>query len=171
MNELDELFGDGSLTRDEFNAKLAEKANTIKLANLKSGSYVDKAKYDKLSNDFETYKTNNDVSKYADYDTIKTELEQLKTEKAEQALMKEVETAKVNEQFREFVLTKAKAMVTDKKDFKACLAEYLEANPQFTEQKSNGFFKKSSSVDLNGGEGKTTANKKMNEFIRNRGKV
>ena len=48
MEELKTLFGEGSLSYDEFTAKCLEQ--NIKLANLGSGLYVDKAK---LTNDHE----------------------------------------------------------------------------------------------------------------------
>lgn len=165
MDELKELFGEESLDYATFEQKLGEKG--IKLANLKAGGYIDKAKYDKLAGDFTKYKTDNDVSKYADYDAIKQELETLKAEKAEAELMKDVAAAKVGDKFQKFVLSEVKPLVTDKKDFKACLADYLKDNPQFLED-NQGVFKRGSQVILEGGAGggDKSTNKKMNDILR-----
>ena len=69
MDELQELFGEESLSYADFTAKLNEKG--IKLANIKAGGYVDKGKYDKLAGEYAKYKQENDVSKYADYEQKK----------------------------------------------------------------------------------------------------
>ena len=167
MDELQELFGEGTLNYEEFSSKLSEKG--IKLANIKAGGYVDKAKFDKLSAEFSKFKQDNDVNKYADYDTIKTELEQLKAEKADAELAKEVEAAGIDSKFQKFVTAEVKALVTDKKDFKTCLAEYIKANSQFVvNTQRQGVFQKSSQPDFDDGNkgGAPSTNKKMNEILR-----
>lgn len=167
MDELQELFGEGTLSYADFSAKLNE--HGIKLANIKAGGYVDKAKYDKLSAEFAKYKTDNDASKYADYESIKTELETLKAEKADAELAKEVAEANVDVKFQRFVMSEVKALVTEQKDFKTCLAEYLKANPQFVvNTQRQGVFQKSSqpNFDDGGKGGAPSTNKKMNEILR-----
>lgn len=167
MDELQELFGDKALNYADFSAKLDEKG--IKLANIKAGGYVDKGKYDKLAGEFAKYKTDNDVTKYADYDTIKAELETLRAEKAEAELTKEVADANVDSKFQKFVVSEVKGMVTDKKDFKTCLGEYLKENPQFVVNvQRQGVFQKSSqpNFDDGGKGGAPSTNKKMNEILR-----
>ena len=167
MDELQELFGDGTLSFADFSAKLNEKG--IKLANIKAGGYVDKAKFDKLSAEFSKFKQDNDTSKYADYDTIKTELEQLKAEKADAELAKEVSAANVDMKFQRFVMSEVKALVTDKKDFKTCLGEYLKENPQFVINKQRqGVFQKGSQSNFHDGNkvSAPSTNKKMNEILR-----
>ena len=167
MDELQELFGEEALSYADFAAKLNERG--IKLANIKAGGYVDKGKYDKLAGEFAKYKTDNDVSKYADYDTIKTELEQLKAEKADAELAKEVAAANVDAKFQKFVMAEVKALVTEKKDFKACLADYLKENPQFVvNTQRQGVFQKSSQPNFDDGNngGAPSTNKKMNEILR-----
>ena len=167
MDELQELFGEGTLSYADFSAKLNE--HGIKLANIKAGGYVDKAKYDKLSAEFTKYKTDNDASKYADYESIKTELETLKAEKADAELAKEVAAANVDAKFQKFVMSEVKPLVTEKKDFKACLAEYLKENPQFiVNTQRQGVFQKSSqpNFDDGGAGGTPSTNKKMNEILR-----
>lgn len=168
MDELQEIFGEGALNYADFSAKLSEKG--IKLANIKAGGYVDKGKYDKLAGEFAKYKTDNDVSKYADYETIKTELETLKAEKADAELAKEVAAANVDVKFQKFVMSEVKPLVTEKKDFKACLAEYLKENPQFVvNTQRQGVFQKGSQPNFDDGDkgsGVSSTNKKMNEILR-----
>lgn len=167
MDELQELFGEESLSYADFTAKLNE--HGIKLANIKAGGYVDKGKYDKLAGDFAKYKQENDVSKYADYDTLKAELEKLKAEKEEAEFVAKVAEAKVDAKFQKFVVSEVKPLVSDKKDFKTCLDEYLKENPQFVENvQRRGVIRSGSQVSLDegSGAGAKNINQKMNDFIR-----
>ena len=164
MEELRELFNEGAISFDDFTAKLSAKG--IKLADLSKDGYVDKNKYNKVVNDFAEYKKNNDVSKYADYDTIKAEIETLKSEKIERDYLEKISSAKVDDKFKKFVLSEVKPLVTDKKDFDTCLKEYLETNTQFVGN-SQTFSKGSSSLNLQGGDsGTSKENKYMNDLIR-----
>lgn len=167
MDELQELFGEESLSYADFTAKLNEKG--IKLANIKAGGYVDKGKYDKLAGEYAKYKQENDVSKYADYDTLKAELEKLKAEKEEAEFVAKVAEAKVDAKFQKFVVAEVKPLVSDKKDFKTCLDEYLKENPQFVENvQRRGVIRSGSQVSLDegSGAGAKNINQKMNDFIR-----
>lgn len=167
MDELQELFGEESLSYADFTAKLNE--HGIKLANIKAGGYVDKGKYDKLAGEYAKYKQETDVSKYADYDTIKEELEKLKAEKEEAEYVAKVAEAKVDAKFQKFVVAEVKSLVSDKKDFKTCLDEYLKENPQFVENvQRRGVIRSGSQVSLDegSGAGAKNINQKMNDFIR-----
>lgn len=167
MDELQELFGEESLSYADFTAKLNEKG--IKLANIKAGGYVDKGKYDKLAGEYAKYKQENDVSKYADYDTLKAELEKLKAEKEEAEFVAKVAEARVDAKFQKFVVAEVKPLVSDKKDFKTCLDEYLKENPQFVENvQRRGVIRSGSQVSLDegSGAGAKNINQKMNDFIR-----
>lgn len=167
MDELQELFGEESLSYADFTAKLNERG--IKLANIKAGGYVDKGKYDKLAGEYAKYKQENDVSKYADYDTLKAELEKLKAEKEEAEFVAKVAEAKVDAKFQKFVVAEVKPLVSDKKDFKTCLDEYLKENPQFVENvQRRGVIRSGSQVSLDegSGAGAKNINQKMNDFIR-----
>lgn len=167
MDELQELFGEESLSYADFTAKLNEKG--IKLANVRAGGYVDKGKYDKLAGEYAKYKQENDVSKYADYDTLKAELEKLKAEKEEAEFVAKVAEAKVDAKFQKFVVAEVKPLVSDKKDFKTCLDEYLKENPQFVENvQRRGVIRSGSQVSLDegSGAGAKNINQKMNDFIR-----
>lgn len=169
MDELKELFGDGSLDYTTFEQKLTESG--IKLANLEKGEYVAKGKHEKLAKEFEKYKAENDISKFADYENIKSELDTLKIEKAERELLEKVVKSGVNEKFQKFVISEVKSLVTEQKDFDACLKDYLTENKQFTEvEKQKGFFQKgSSSTKLQGNEpNEKEFGKKLNEFLRSK---
>lgn len=172
MEELKTLFGEGSLSYEEFSQKLNEAGETIKLANLKSGGYVDKAKFDKLEKGFEDYKT-----KYADlqestkgFEDLKTQFEDLTTKyndllgKQELAdKMSMISKSNVSEDFAEFVYSKVSALADDKKDFQTALNEYLEEHKQYLK----GAKQQSTYVDLqNGSTTPKSATEKMNEFIR-----
>lgn len=168
MDELKELFGDGQLSYADFEAKCNEKG--YKLANLASGEYVASGKYEKLKGDYDKYKSENDTSKYADYDDIKAELEQLRTEKADLELTAIMVKANVDERFRKFVLSEVKPLVTDKKDFASCLTDYLKDNPQYIVEPDTPtpqYVRFGSSADLNGqNKSQVTANQQINNYIR-----
>lgn len=167
MDELQELFGEESLSYADFTARLNERG--IKLANVRAGGYVDKGKYDKLAGEYAKYKQENDVSNYADYDTLKAELEKLKAEKEEAEYMANVAEARVDARFQRFVVSEVKPLVSDKKDFKTCLGEYLKENPQFVENaQRRGVIRSGSQVSLDegSGAGAKNLNQKMNDFIR-----
>ena len=172
MDELKELFGDGSLTYEDFTAKVAEKG--YKLADLSKGGYVSKEKASReqarLQAEYDAYKAANDASQYADYDAIKTERDKLLAEKKESEMNAILADAGVDEKFRRFVASEVSARVTDKKDFKKCLEEYITENPQFaTSQGTSVFFRRTQPPLQGGGEGQTE-NQKMNEIIRSKAK-
>ena len=171
MEELKALFGEGSLSYDEFEQKLGEAGETIKLANLKSGAYVDKAKFEKLEKGLEDYKTKysalEESTKGFDelksqFDDVSTKYNELlgKQEVAEK--MDKIKGANVNDKFAKFVYNEVNALVSDEKDFQTVLSEYLKENSQFINSKSTY-------VDLqNGSATAKSANEKMNDFIRRR---
>lgn len=166
---LKQFFGeDGktAITYEQLSQGITEKG--IKLADLSLGGYVAKDKYDEQTRKFNDYKTKNDVSKYADYDTIKTELEALKAEKADRELMEKLSTKKVKPEFQKFVLSEIKGKVTAEKPFDNAMDEYLTENAQYIAS-DNGeqIFFKSSSVPLGNGSGDIKSDyEKLNEQIR-----
>lgn len=171
MEELKALFGEGSLSYDEFEQKLGEAGETIKLANLKSGNYVDKAKFEKLEKGLEDYKTKYSALEESTkgFDELKSQFDDVsnkynellgKQEVAEK--MEKIKGANVNDKFAKFVYNEVNALVSDEKDFQTVLSEYLKENSQFINSKSTY-------VDLqNGGATIKSANEKMNDFIRRR---
>lgn len=169
MEFLKQFFGeDGNtaITYEQLSQGVTGKG--MKLADLSLGGYVDKNKFDDQVRKFNDYKAKNDVSKYADYDTIKTELETLKNEKADRELMEKLSGKKVKTEFQKFVLSEIKGKVTEQLPFDKAMEEYLKENSQYieTEGEKKLFFR-GSSVDLNSGAGeKRNTNQKMNSLFR-----
>lgn len=167
------FFGeDGSESIDYAKFTDALTKSGMKLADINKGEYVSKAKYDKTLNEYTKYKTDNDVSKYADYETVKAELETLKAEKAENEMLQIIAKKNVDEKFRRFVASETKGLVTKDKNFETVLDEYLKQNPQFVSSpqndKTKGVFKIGSNGELEKGKsgGEKTTNQKMNNIIR-----
>lgn len=171
MEELKSLFGDGSLSYDEFEQKLGEAGETIKLANLKSGNYVDKAKFEKLEKGLEDYKTKYDelFESTKGFSELQTKFDEI-SKMNEELLSKQdiaekmdlIKKSNVNPKFAKFIYTEVKSQVSDEKDFQQVLNEYLKENSQFISMNSTY-------VDLqNGSTGTKSATDKMNEFIRRR---
>ena len=104
MEELKSLFGDVALTYEEFESKL-NGASGIKLANLKSGNYVDRAKFEKANQNYTELesKYNQLVEDTKDYENNLKELETLRNEKANSDLIAKIKDAQVDDVFAKFV--------------------------------------------------------------------
>ena len=169
MEELKSLFGDGSLSYEEFSQKLGE-AKDIKLANLKSGNYVDKAKYDKLETSVSEWQTKysaleENTRGYGDlqtsYDTLKANYDTLIAKQDETDKMSAIAKANVNPKFAKFIYSEVLSQVNDKVDFQTALSEYLKDNKEFL------ITAKSTYVDLEKGLGQPkNENQIINEKIR-----
>lgn len=160
--------GNTAITYDQLSKGITEKG--IKLADLSLGGYIAKDKYDEQTRKFNDYKAKNDVSKYADYDTLKAELETLKSEKADSEMISKLSAKKVKPEFQKFVLSEIKGNIKDDKPFEKAMEEYLASNKQYIEEDNTGkqTFFKSSSVPLESGAGeKKDTNQKMNSIFRN----
>lgn len=172
MEELKSLFGENSLSYAEFEEKLGMAGDTIKLVNLKSGNYVDKAKYEKLEKGLNEYQNKySELQKNTkDYDTLKSSYDDITSkynalvEKQEQAeKMVIINEANVNPKFAKFVYNEVASMTNDDKDFKTALSEYLKDNAQFLKAGQGTF------VNLQNGNGGTKSdNEKFNEQLRRR---
>lgn len=171
MDELKSLFGEGALTYEEFESKLAE--NNIKLANLKSGMYVDKSKLDKANTSYNELqaKYNELVENTKTYDADKKELEAFRTEKANRDYIDKIVGAKVDNKYAKFVLSEIKSSMGENDKFDDVLSKYVKDNPQYLTTRQGVFKFGSSSPDLENGKGTETKtiNQTMNEIIRNRG--
>lgn len=158
--------GNTAITYEQLTKGIADKG--IKLADLALGGYVSKDKFDEQTRKFNEYKTKNDMSKYADYEEIKAELELLKTEKADRELIEKLSGKKVKPEFQKFVLSEIKSSLKEGEDFDKAMETYLKTNVQYVagEEKGKTFFK-SSSAQLDGGSGEIkNENQKMNDFLR-----
>lgn len=172
MEELKSLFGEGSLTYDEFNKKLGEAKETIKLANLQSGGYVDKAKYEKAENSADGWKTKYEALSEStkDYDELRTKYDAL-NETYTSLLAKQeyidkenlVKSADVNLKFVEFVVDKVSKLTDDKKDFQTALKEFLNENKEFINIKKGNYVNLETGIPM-----PKTENEKMNNFIRSK---
>ena len=169
MEELKSLFGDGSLSYEEFSQKLGE-ATDIKLANLKSGNYVDKAKYEKLEKSHNEWQTKfsaleENTRGFGDlqtkYDALKTDYDALVTKQDEAEKMSLINSANVNPKFAKFIYTEVQSMTDESKDFKTALEEYLKDNKEFLNNPRGTY------VDLEKGLGQQkNENQIINEKIR-----
>ncbi|MBR5202927.1 MAG: hypothetical protein IKW45_06650 [Clostridia bacterium] len=157
--------GNTAITYEQLSKGIAEKG--IKLADLSLGEYVSKNKFDEQTRKFNDYKAKNDVSKYADYDTIKAELETLKAEKLDREMLQKLSGKKVREEFQRFVLSEIKSKVNENTPFEKAMDDYLKENAQYLAQEEKQPFFKSSSVPLQGGAGENKdTNQKMNALFR-----
>ena len=174
MEELKSLFGEGSLTYEEFSQKLGE-AKDIKLTNLKAGNYVDKAKYEKLeqnNKEWEAkYSTLSESTKgYEElqntYEALKVEYDALKNKQDESEKMSLINASNVNPKFAKFIYSEVSSQVNESKDFKTALSEYLKENKDFLNTPKSTF------VNLEQGNTQPkTTNEKMNNLIRSRLKL
>lgn len=152
--------GNTAITYEQLSKGISEKG--IKLADLSLGGYVAKDKFDE-----QIRKSKNEMSKYADYDSLKNELETLKAEKADRELIGKLSEKKVKSEFQKFVLSEVKGKVTDKITFDKALEEYLKENSQYIADDEKQTFFKNSSVPLENGSGESkNINQKMNALFR-----
>lgn len=171
MEELKSLFGEESLSYEQFEQKLGE-AQDIRLANLKSGNYVDKAKFEKAEKSVKEWQTkfntlSESIQGYEElktnYETLKADYESLQGKQAEAEKISLINEADVNPKFAKFVLTEVSGLVNESKDFKTALDEYLKENKEFLTSAKGTF------VDLQYGKGTPeTFNEKINKFIRSK---
>lgn len=164
---LKQFFGeDGStaITYEQLSQGIAQKG--IKLADLSLGGYIARDKYDEQTRKFNDYKAKNDVSKYADYEEMKSELAALRAEKADRELTEKLAAKKVKPEFQRFVLSEIKGKVTAEKPFDKAMDEYLKENGQYLVEETSVPFFKSSSVPLEGAGESGNAYSRINNQIR-----
>ena len=171
MEELKSLFGEDTLNYEQFEQKLSEAQDTIKLANLKSGGYVDKGKYEKLEgqlNDLKTkYTALNDSTKdYEDlknnYNTISEQYKELKAKSDENEKLYIIRDSGVKPKFAKFVYNEVKSTLKEGDDFQKSLDSYLKNNKEFLNETRGNY------VDLQNGEKPKASNEFMNNLIRRR---
>lgn len=169
MEELKSLFGEGSLSYEEFSQKLGEASDTIELANVKAGNYVSRTKYGEIEKKMtklqEKYNALNENSQgydelKASYDDITTKYNTLLAKQDETEKMGMINSANVNPKFAKFVYTEVLSQVDDKKDFQTALNEYLKDNKEFLN------ISKGTYVDLEKGTIQKNPNEIMNNLIR-----
>lgn len=182
MEELQELFGENTLSYEDFTKAVEEKG--IKLANLSSGGYVAKSKYD---DDVKKAKGLDYKKKFEDLqasiegdDGVNAKLNNITTERDEykskyETLNKnylmldainKVASAGIKPEFAKFVANEVLGLVSDTIDFDTALKSYKAKNPQFNIETT--VVKKGSSIDLGGKPqgNENQTNSIMNDLIR-----
>lgn len=180
--ELKELFGENTLSYDDFTKAVEEKG--MKLANLSAGGYIAKSKYD---DDVKKAKGLDYKKKFEDLqasiegdDGVNAKLKNITTERDdykskyetlnENYLMLEatnkVANAGIKPEFAKFVASEVLRTTSDTIDFDTALKSYKAKNPQYNAETT--VVKKSSSVDLAGKSqpSESQTNSIMNDLIR-----
>lgn len=143
MEYLKKLMGSAwheGITLEEINTFLSQG----KYVNLNDGNYVDKDKYNKVVSERDANKTKLDelTEKTKDYDTLKTENDTYKAEKADNNLKEKLVKLGVSEKAFKYVKgdinDKTLVIGDDDKVNKDAVAKYLKENPQFAAQGANG---------------------------------
>ena len=147
--DLKELFGDKSLTIAEFEKAIADKG--IKLADISSGEYVSKEKYDAqvtVAKDWKAkHKTLSDsvdgdegyktklAQLESERDDFKTKFEALENEKTTLERTSALSKLGVGEKFSKFALSEINSMVSDTVDFDTASKKWIADNSQFVTPK------------------------------------
>ncbi len=180
--ELKELFGEKNLSYEDFTKAIDEKG--YKLANLSSGGYIAKSKYDedvKKAKGLDYKKRFEDLQASIEGDDgVNAKLKNITTERDEykskyEILNKDYSllTAKdkvinfgIKPEFAKFVASEVLGMTSDTIDFDTALKSYKAKNPQFNVETT--VIRKNSSVDLGGKEqtNQNETNQIMNDLIR-----
>lgn len=169
MENLKALFGEDALTFDELQFRLQKSQDKVLLANLRSGNYVSKDKFEKLDKRYkklsESNTQNTDIlanydNLQKDYTTLQTQYEELKNANTENEKMTLISGMNVNPRFAKFVKAEVEALTDDKKDFSTALKEYLRNNKDLLNNAKGNY------VNLEQGTTPKTSTQKMNDFIR-----
>lgn len=145
-----------------------------KFVNLNDGNYVDKAKYDRVVSEKDQIKSSLDelTEKTKDYDTLKSENDTFKGEKADADLKAKLKALGIDEKAFKYVKgdinDKTLVLGDDDKANKTAVAAYLKDNPQFaTKGSTNTRVITTKVVDNNGSNDDKNVNKTVNDNIRN----
>lgn len=181
--ELKELFGENTLSYDDFVKAVDEKG--MKLANLSAGGYVAKTKYDddvKKAKNIDYKKKFEDLQNSIEGDDgVNAKLKNITTERDDYKSKYEALNANysmltatnkateagIKPEFAEFVASKVLKMTSDTVDFDTALKSFKAKNPQYNLE-TTVIKKKNSSVDLGGKEqtNQNETNQIMNDLIR-----
>ena len=182
--ELKNLFGENSLSYDDFSKAIEEKG--MKLANLSAGGYIAKSKYD---DDLKKAKNLDYKKKYEDLeasiqgddgineklknitserDDYKSKYEELNSKYSMLDATTKVVKAGIKPEFAKFVASEVLGQVGDTLDFDTALKAYKAKNPQFNSETAVIKRKVGSSLKLDGRElnNENETNKIMNDLIR-----
>lgn len=174
MEYLKKLLGNAwheGITLEEVNTFLSQG----KYVNLNSGNYVDKEKYDRVVSERDAHKKSLDelTEKTKDYDTLKSENDGYKAEKANGELKEKLVKLGISEKAFKYVKgdidDKTLTIGDDEKANKEAVAKYLKENPQFAAQGGGPRRIISTKMDTNpGGDGnqQESDHKTINQNLR-----
>ena len=182
--ELKELFGENSLSYDDFSKAIEEKG--MKLVNLSAGGYIAKSKYDddvKKAKSLDRKKKYEDLEKSIDgddginaklknitteRDDYKTKYEELNSKYSILDATSKVVKAGIKPEFAKFVATEVLGEVNETLDFNTAWKAYKAKNPQFNTETTVVRKKVGSSLGLEGKEpnNQNETNRLMNDLIR-----
>lgn len=128
-----------------------------KYADLNSGNYVAKRKYDDLEK-----KHNEHIEATKDYETIKTENATYKEAEHKAELRKQAAAAKIDEQFIDYALSQIDPKADDTQK---ALKEWIKANPQFKMEDRRVFIETSPSHER-GSQPFKNPNQVVNDRLR-----
>jgi len=170
MEELKALFGDSALTYEQFEEALEKAKDTVKLANLIEGKYIDRDIYEKQEAKLQEYKTKADAfdenekeynSLKEQYDSMNASYNDLLAKQDLAEKMNIIADANVDKKFADYVYTKVNPNVTEEKNFQTALGEFLKDNSQYLNA-SKGTF-----VDLqNGSTAPQSSSETINKWLR-----
>lgn len=163
----------------KFASKVDEKG--IKIADLSTGEYVAKKKFDDKANELQTLQTKyNELEKNNKPDEVtakkiqdlekelgdyKTKYNTLESQHNHYLNRETVINNGFKKEFADFVVSEISKNVSDNVDFETAMKGYKSKNPQFTE--STPVIKKASMPSMNGGNvDKNSDNGFMNSLIR-----
>ena len=169
-----EILGD--LYTDEIGNKLNNSG--IKFADLSKGEYVSKDKYETADNEAKTYKnkyeklfsSREDISSKelvkitAERDDYKSKFEETsnKLNSLERGI--KVKEAKIDDKFKDFVISEVSKLVDDKTDFDTALKGFVEKNPQYKVPEKTRRVNSSFSMSGNG-QNETSKNDVFNNAL------
>ena len=172
MDNLKKLMGSAykdGITVEEINTFLG----SGKFVNLNDGNYVDKDKYNKAVSEKDSVQKSLDElkEKTKDYETLKTENDTFKGEKADAELKAKLVGLGISEKSFKYVKgdinDKSLVIGDDEKANKEAVAKYLKENPQFAAQPVVPNKVRVVSTKLEpGGDDKVVDNKTVNDNLR-----
>ena len=172
MDNLKKLMGSSyhdGITVEEINTFIG----SGKFVNLNDGNYVDKDKYNKAVAEKDQLKSSLDelTEKTKDYDTLKTENETFKGEKADADLKAKLLALGVDEKAFKYVKgdinDKTLVLGEDEKANKEAIGKYLKDNPQFAHKVNPGASRViTTKLETVSGGNATDENKVVNDNLR-----
>jgi len=175
VNELKDIFGDKPISFDDFSKRLAENADKFELANLKTGAYVSKEKFERVERELKGLKAKIESMKNAEAGESKEskdselakQVERLTQELEKSKRMKAIESRTIKPEFSDYVYYEVSKQTSEDKPFEKALDEFVKKNPHFVaETKAGKVVKVGSSLKVGSGAAtEENINQRMNAAI------